>query len=201
MSTDAPSAKPAIRAVQPQNLLAALERTLSPDEWGVLHERLNPEVVAGIRSQLMLSWVPLEIHMPMSVKVMEFVGPQKFVDLFERTYAQSLASPMLRGLLGGLRRLSGGTVHTVFKHAPRMYRYVARGSGTVSYRKLEERVVTLAVEGWPTEHSTECWALGTQGCLQALLAAVTPPDSTASSIESTRIDGELGEIEYLLKWS
>lgn len=194
-------AQPAIRAVQTKNLLAALDEALTPAEAKALYARMDGNAIDTVRTALMLSWVPLELHMRLSTEVMEQVGREPFVDLFQSTFKRSLSAPMLRGLFGTLRRLSQDSIHTLFRNGPRLYGYLVREAGAVRYQRNGERSAHMFLEGWPPQYSTECWALGTQGCLRALLEAAHGGGVGASSIDLLDCDNSTGQITYRVDWS
>jgi hypothetical protein len=165
------SVRPAIRAIQSKNLLAAFDGAVPLSEATALYDRVGAETIEGIRSALMLSWVPLDQHMRLSVEVMELLGSERFVDLFQHAFERSLDSAMLRGLFGALRRLSAHSIHTFFRNGPRVYGHIVRDAGIARYERDAESTAVLVLTGWPTQFATECWALGTLGCLRAMLSA------------------------------
>ncbi len=196
-SDDSTPTRPAIRAVQPRSLVASLDEALTPSEHAELMRRLDDELLKQLRATLKLSWFPLDAHMRLSTTILDLMGAERFVTLFRRTFERSLQTSMLRGLFETLRRLSGDPVHTTLKHSPRVYSYVVRDAGSMRYTPDGGRAALVTVEDWPVQFSTECWMLGTQGCLIAVMAAVSDQPTELSVVS---FDETTGRIEYRATW-
>lgn len=195
------SVRPAIRGLQSKSLLAALDGVMTPPETAALYDRLGSETINEIRTALSLSWIPLEQHMRLSTEVMEQVGEEPFVDLFQRAFEGALDSAMLRGLFGTLRRLSKHSTHTLLRSGPRVYANLTRDVGSARYERAGETKGLMFLEGWPTQYSTKCWALGTLGCLRAMLEAAHGGGTGASSIKLVECDEATGHVSYEADWS
>ncbi len=189
-----------IRALQSKTILGQVEREFSDEQQAELRRRVGEDALHRMKSSLALSWLPMHVHMQVSDEILALSGPEPFSLLYQRAFERSVGGPLLGGLLGSVGRLARGSLHTVLRNGPRVYGHLVRNAGSVWYEQTNEHEARLGVRDWPTEFSTHCWALGTQGCVRAFLRACDPHSANPPTAEIVDIDERGGSFEYRVRW-
>ncbi len=198
---DAPHAtdgRPAIRAVQTQNLLRLVGDLPVPvqQEYAAV---ADPQLVAEVTGLRTMSWVPMEHHMPLCEALYAIVGRERFVDLFRLTFVESVSKPLLQGIFGLMRKVSPNSVPMLLRNASRIYGHVTRDVGAMTYASAGAGQALLTIEGWPSHRfDFDCWIDGTHGTVLGALEGIGARDQAEVTVEQR--EAAKGTAAYRVRW-
>lgn len=190
--------RPAIRAIQTQNLLR-LSRDLPAEQLAAFEQRVDGSTVESALSARPMSWVAMGEHMHLCEALWALVGRDPFVDLFRATFVRSMSNPMLQGIFGLIRKVSPNSVAMLLRNASRIYGHVTRDVGQLRYSPGEDRGGVLTMSGWPSaQFDFDCWLDGTRGAVLGALEGVGARASAEVAIEDR--DEAAGLATYRVRW-
>jgi hypothetical protein len=190
--------KPAIRAVQTRALVD-LVAGLSTTQRNEVIARARPEVLERARRSFALAWFPMEEHMHVCGIVYDVVGGAEFRDLFRRTFAASMQTPMLRGIFGMIRRVADDPGATLLRNAPRIYDHMTRDVGELVAKVQDRGQGPIEMRGWPSSRwDFEVWLVGTLACIEGALIGVGLGATTQVTVELR--DAPRGFGIYRVRW-
>ncbi len=144
--------------------------------------------LSEIESGFDLGWQELVLHNGLTTVVSETLGEQALLELWRATFARSMEQRFLASFVDLLSPLTGGSVVSIARRAPRVYEYLARACGSMSWDELSEGG-TLRLTDFPQGYTFRPWLMCNLGSLQA----------AAQALGGRYEDVELQEIDELAR--
>jgi hypothetical protein len=188
---------PAIRAIQTRTIIEAMEN-LPTSQLDAIVARASPQLIERARRSFALAWLPIDPHMQLCEVIYDVVGRDAFMTLQGEAFAVALQTPMLRGILRMIGRVSDDAVALLLRNAPRLYGHVTRDVGHLEGRVAAKGSGTIDVTGWPAGAGDfEVWLVGTQACIRGSLDVI---GATAASLELERSEPARGFGRLRVRW-
>lgn len=115
--------------------------------------------------------------------------------MWSRVFLEVSRRPLLDSFFSAMFRISGPAA--AFKSSARVFNVTNRGIGTYAYRPgADGQGCQIALTGFPTRFTVECYAEGLLGALRAVMGRA----NTNGRVELDQVDSARGDIVYALHW-
>ena len=113
-----------------------------------------------------LGWQELALHNAATTIVSETLGESELLALWRTTFARSMEQRFLAAFVELLAPLAGRSLKPIARRAPRVYDYLARACGRMSWEELDDGGI-LHLSGFPEGYTFRPWLMCNLGSLQA----------------------------------
>jgi len=141
-------------------------------EFSLVERALDGRVdLSAIESGFDLGWQELSLHNAVTTIVSQTLGESALLELWRATFARSMEQRFLAAFVDLLSPLTGGSLVSIARRAPRVYEHLARACGTMSWDELSEGG-RLRLTDFPQGYTFRPWLMCNLGSLQAAARAL-----------------------------
>lgn len=136
-------------------------------EFPLVERALEGQVdLSALKVGFDLGWQELAVHNATTTIVSETLGEPALLELWRETFSRSMEQRFLAAFVDLLSPLAGGSLVPIARRAPRVYEYLARDCGTMSWEELSGGG-RLRLTDFPTGYTFRPWLMCNLGSLQA----------------------------------
>ena len=127
--------------------------------------------LSALKAGFDLGWQELSLHNTTTTIVSETLGEPALLELWRATFSRSMEQRFLAAFVDLLSPLADGSLVPIARRAPRVYEYLARACGSMSWEDLSDGG-TLRLTDFPEGYTFRPWLMCNLGSLQAASRAL-----------------------------
>ncbi len=185
-----------MRAAQTKSLLAAVAGLPASDRSDILHG-LAAATLGPVNDALPLEWLPMSLHMEISDRIRDVVGPIRNVSVWRTAMGFAFRRPFLRGFVSMTTSIFGVTPMGLYRRSEKVYEIVTKNLGTLGFRSEGSEACAVSLTGFPAkDFRFICYVEGLAGCLEGALDVVEAR-GTVKVVDHA----ESGRATYRIQWT